>query len=412
MTNSAARSETAAFRANAAAIARPTAPHRIRGHAMTGWFYARYRRLEPSESEDEAGQSRETARSGPKRRAPTMAWAGDVLFADVGREVQTALRVEDLLSFRGVCKAARSSYAFGPSADAATVFWSSLDCCDISKTAARLGQPQFLASARLVTNCWPERCSFYLARHGKISLLRFAKAQTIPIFDGAFLCAGAAASGNFAALRWARLNGAPWDESTTAALAKRGALSELKWARSNGCAWSADVAIDAMDANHRAVVKWALENGCPSCPEIFVTSAENGDVEAIGWLLRLGCVFDGRVAAAAARGGSVQTLHWLLSTGCPWDTRVLSEGTIQNHDEVVRYALSRGCPSDAGAVRGCVLNGNVALLTACLDSGLPWSAAAIALAERIGSAACLQCAALLKARDWDRDAEAFGWVVE
>lgn len=380
---------------------------------MTRWFDARYRRLAPSDDEDgESAPSREAARLHSKRRGPVLNWADEVLFADVGREIQATLVVEDLLSCRKVCKAAQFSYAFGSSADAAAVFWSNLDCCRISRMAARLGIPKFVASSRMVTTCWPEMCNFELARHGKVSLLRFAKENNLPITKGAFLCAGAACSGSFDTLRWARLNGAPWDESTSTSLAKRGALSQLKWARSNSCPWNADVAIEAMDANHRGVVKWALENGCPSCPEIFVTSAENGDVEAIGWLLTLGCVWDARVTAAAARGGCVQTLHWLLSKGCPWDAHVLSEAAIQNHGDVVRYALSRGCPSDSAAIRGCVLNGNVALLTACLEAGLPWCDATIAQAERMGSAPCMECAALLKARDWDRDAEAFGWVLQ
>ncbi len=46
--------------------------------------------------------------------------------------------------------------------------------------------------------------------------------------------------GNLEMLKWTRLNGCPWDESTCSYAASGGYLETLKWARLNGCPWDSD----------------------------------------------------------------------------------------------------------------------------------------------------------------------------
>ena len=51
-------------------------------------------------------------------------------------------------------------------------------------------------------------------------------------------CADAAWSGHLELLKWARLNGCPWNEFTCSRAAFNGHLGLLKWARLNGCPWN------------------------------------------------------------------------------------------------------------------------------------------------------------------------------
>ena len=46
-------------------------------------------------------------------------------------------------------------------------------------------------------------------------------------------------------LQWARANGCPWNEITSAYVAKYGHLNVLQWARVNGCPWDTRIGTQA-----------------------------------------------------------------------------------------------------------------------------------------------------------------------
>jgi hypothetical protein len=46
--------------------------------------------------------------------------------------------------------------------------------------------------------------------------------------------------GHLEVLKWAHLNGCPWDEITCSRAAENGHLEVLQWLRQNGCPWNED----------------------------------------------------------------------------------------------------------------------------------------------------------------------------
>lgn len=64
-------------------------------------------------------------------------------------------------------------------------------------------------------------------------------------------------------LRWARLNGCPWDINSCRFAAEQGHLDVLKWCKENEGRWDARTCINAAGSGHLDLLRWAHENGCP-----------------------------------------------------------------------------------------------------------------------------------------------------
>ena len=60
-------------------------------------------------------------------------------------------------------------------------------------------------------------------------------------------------------LKWARLNGCPWDERTCAGVVKLGNL-DVKWVLENGRPWDGQVLSFAAHEGHPEVSEWARQN--------------------------------------------------------------------------------------------------------------------------------------------------------
>ena len=69
--------------------------------------------------------------------------------------------------------------------------------------------------------------------------------------------------GSVERLAWAKENGCPWDERTSAAVAKGGHLEALRWAREHDCPWNEWTCLNAAMHGHLAVLTWAREHLCP-----------------------------------------------------------------------------------------------------------------------------------------------------
>ena len=76
------------------------------------------------------------------------------------------------------------------------------------------------------------------------------------------VCEWAAQAGHLEVLRWARVNGFPWTESTCRCAARGGHLEILQWARANGCPWDAYTCSSAAVGGHLEVLQWARAKGC------------------------------------------------------------------------------------------------------------------------------------------------------
>ena len=108
-------------------------------------------------------------------------------------------------------------------------------------------------------------------------------------------------------LRWARENGAPWDEDTCAsscvlcaAAARVGDLEELKaLRRAEIFPWNTLTCMRAAKGGHLEILKWARENDCP---------------------------WDWRTCAYAAKYGHLEILKWARENDCPWGRVDVHEG--------------------------------------------------------------------------------------
>src|SRR5690606_34025263 len=64
-------------------------------------------------------------------------------------------------------------------------------------------------------------------------------------------------------LQWAKDNGCPWNEWTSALIARKGNLSVLQCARKDGCRWDTLTCAYAAINGHLNILQWARQNGCP-----------------------------------------------------------------------------------------------------------------------------------------------------
>lgn len=160
------------------------------------------------------------------------------------------------------------------------------------------------------------------------------------------LCIRSAEFGNLHVLKWARENGCPWDEATTAFASRKGHLEVLKWARENGCPWDESVCIDAAHEGHLEVLKWARENGCPWNENVCINAARGDQLEVLKWARENGCPWNDEVCATAATNGNLDMLKWARENGCPWDEWTCIFAYKYGHLEVLEWARKNGCPWD------------------------------------------------------------------
>jgi hypothetical protein len=97
-----------------------------------------------------------------------------------------------------------------------------------------------------------------------------------------------------------------------------GKLEVLKWARVNGSPWDEKICHHAALVGHLDVLQWAYENGCP---------------------------WDEDTCRGAAQGGKLEALQWLRAHDCPWDKMTIERAKEAGHWDIAEWALENGCPS-------------------------------------------------------------------
>ena len=73
----------------------------------------------------------------------------------------------------------------------------------------------------------------------------------------------AAKNGHLDCLKYAHVNGWPWDKNVCVMAAKNGHLDCLKYAHVNECPWDRDTCTMAARNGHINCLNYAHENGCP-----------------------------------------------------------------------------------------------------------------------------------------------------
>ena len=128
-----------------------------------------------------------------------------------------------------------------------------------------------------------------------------------------YFCGLAASNGYLNLIKWARTNGCPWSEYTSARAARGGHLEVLQWLRANGCPWTATICSNAAAGGHLEVLQWARTNGCP---------------------------WNEWTCCGAAQGGHLVMLQWARTNGCPWNERTCHSAAERGHLEVLQWATS------------------------------------------------------------------------
>lgn len=95
---------------------------------------------------------------------------------------------------------------------------------------------------------------------------------------------------------------------------------------------------------HLDVLKYARKEGAPWDERVSRAAAANGHIAVLRYLAEEGCPFDANTAAGAAEGGRLRTLKFLRSQGCPWDEDTVRAAAMNRRESVLAWAKENGCP--------------------------------------------------------------------
>ncbi len=256
---------------------------------------------------------------------------------------------------------------------------------------------------------------------GAFDLVRWARAQDPPCPWDLGVCINAAlgASGgvgvpvlalgpsappvpwrHFELLKWARANGAPWEDAQVcAAAARAGRLDVLEWLRAEGCPWNSIVIDAGLENGHFELCCWALANGCPddadlggdALEELWARCAHAELPDCLQTLLdlELGAFERGHVLFAALAHQSEKLYDWAARNGfVRWEPGTAAALAEKDELDELRWAHAHGCPLDADVCVTAVLRGNLEILRWACEHGAPWDSSLLDLAaEVLGSEA-------------------------
>lgn len=140
----------------------------------------------------------------------------------------------------------------------------------------------------------------------------------------------AAANNYLVLVKWAKENGAPWDERICSFASRYGHLEVLKCARENGAPWDERTCSSAAEGGHLEVLKWARENGAPWDEFTCAYAAGDGHLELLKWARENGAPWDERTCASASAGGHLTLLEWARENDAPWDFWPLKHNRCKN----------------------------------------------------------------------------------
>jgi REP element-mobilizing transposase RayT len=96
----------------------------------------------------------------------------------------------------------------------------------------------------------------------------------------------------------------------------------LKWARENGAPWDDETCASALKGKHFDVVKYYVEER-ERALEVFDFTP--------------GLPWDKRTCENAAQNGNLKLLKWARKNGAPWDDETCASALKGKHFEVVKY---------------------------------------------------------------------------
>lgn len=232
----------------------------------------------------------------------------------------------------------------------------------------------------------PENALTLAAKSGRVEMVRHlcdAYTWTPEVM------AGAAESGSFDVIAFARSHGCPWDETACTGAASGGHLALLAHLHTQGCPWTSATAAAAADKGHLDVLAFLHAHGCPLDELVFEKAAGHGDLAVLEFLHQNGCPWNANACFLAALCDQFSALRFLHERNCPWDSSTCYGAACAANFDMLRYAYDRGCPMGGMTCAGAASSGALHILKWARKEGCPWTFDTTVMAAEAEEFKCL-----------------------
>jgi hypothetical protein len=121
--------------------------------------------------------------------------------------------------------------------------------------------------------------------------------------------------------------------------ARSGSISMLKWPRAESwCEFDSDTCEGAADEGHLAALQHLRSEGCAwHQTSIAGHAASSGNIQLIEWLRQQGIELNVNTLPWAAAAGKTAMCEHLRSAGCDWDDHACSQAASYGHIATLRW---------------------------------------------------------------------------
>lgn len=233
------------------------------------------------------------------------------------------------------------------------------------------------------------------AEYGRITILRWLRAQDPPFPWDEQTCSHAAYNGHFEVLKWLREQDppCPWDKDTCDSAASNAHWDIVKWGRLQDppLPWGMSTCASAAELDDEEMLKW-LRDQIPPCPwgtETCTRVAAKGNISLLRWLRaqKPPCPWEPSTCSYAAFRGNLDVLKFLRAQTppCPWDKMTCSNAARGKYLNILKWLRNGNdppCPWDEETCGEAALCGNLHMMRwlRSQQPPCPWDASVFAYA--------------------------------
>jgi hypothetical protein len=211
---------------------------------------------------------------------------------------------------------------------------------------------------------------------GDLEMLRWAREQGAQWEDDSIL-AVAAGSGNVELAAWVQQQpGVVVDSSAMTAAAKSGDIAMCEHLHLQQCSSCPDAACAAAEGWHWDTLRWLQEHGCPWHQSVCNSIAESGELEVLQWVReQQGAeAWDTQtILQHAASSGSVELAAWVMQQpGVAVNCSAMSAAAERGHTAMCAYLHEQQCEFGLGTCCSAADNAHWDTLRWLQEHGCPW----------------------------------------
>jgi hypothetical protein len=122
-------------------------------------------------------------------------------------------------------------------------------------------------------------------------------------------------------------------------------LAILQYLHAEGCALNADICKVAAEAGELDMLRWAREQGAAWDDDLILEqAASSGDIEVAAWVKQQpGVALSASAMTAAAKDGDIAMCEYLLAEQCSFDQSACYEAAAHGHWDALRWLQEHGC---------------------------------------------------------------------